>query len=142
MISSRRIAVATVLSAVIAAPAALAQEPSKDVRPKLVASARPEIAIAPARVVVTAELVGGSDDFEEYYCPTVVWNWGDGTRSEASSDCDPYVAGKSEIKRRFTNNHQFSAGNYSVVFSLKQGDKEVASATVRVQIRSGAADFP
>ncbi len=143
MLPSRHIAAATILSAFVAAPALLAQgASSKEVRPKLVATARPAVAIAPARVVVTAELVGGSDDFQEYDCPSVVWNWGDGTRSEASTDCDPYVPGKSEITRRFTNEHQFSAGSYRVVFSLKQADKEVASATVHLEIRPGAGDFP
>ena len=65
------------------------------------------VSVSPARVVLTAEIVGGANDFEEFYCPTIEWDWGDGTQSESSSDCAPYEAGKSEIKRRFTVEHLF-----------------------------------
>ena len=50
--------------------------------------------MAPARVVLTAELTGGANDFEEFYCGAVEWEWGDGTKSESSSDCAPYEAGQ------------------------------------------------
>jgi hypothetical protein len=106
-------------------------------RPKLIVTARPAIAIAPARIVLTAQLVGGSNDFEEYYCPTVIWDWDDGTRSESTSDCDPYEPGVSSIRRRFTTEHRFQAGSYRVLFSLENRDKEVAASVVRVQVRPG-----
>src|SRR5437773_465901 len=61
------------------------KEPRPDAqRPKVSLKAQPMIAISPARVVLTAELQGGANDYEEYYCPTVVWAWGDGTESENS----------------------------------------------------------
>src|SRR5262249_16135088 len=56
----------------------------QDARPKLTLKAQPMMAIAPARVVFSAELTGGSNDFQEYYCPTVEWEWGDDTRSEST----------------------------------------------------------
>jgi hypothetical protein len=61
----------------------------KEKRPKLSLTARPPIAMSPARVSLTAELAGGPDDLEDFYCPTIEWDWGDGTSSETSSDCDP-----------------------------------------------------
>ena len=67
--------------------------PSENRRPKLVLRGRPEVAITPARVVFSAELTGGADDFEEYYCPTVEWDWGDDTRSESTVDCPPFPEG-------------------------------------------------
>ena len=107
-------------------------------RPKMVLKAQPAMAIAPARVVLTAELIGGANDFEDYYCPTIEWEWGDGTRSESSADCAPYEAGKSEIRRRFTVEHVFKRfGNYRVLFHLKRHDKSVGSASVTLQIREG-----
>jgi hypothetical protein len=107
-------------------------------RPRVSLKAAPMIAISPARVVLTAELQGGSNDYEEYYCPTVVWAWGDGTESENSTDCPPYEPGKSEIKRRFTVEHVFRrADMYRVTFRLKRHDKAVGFATVNVQIRPG-----
>jgi len=110
-------------------------------KPKLSLKAQPAISISPSRVVLTAEITGGADDFEEFYCPTVVWEWGDGTQSEASSDCAPYETGKSEIKRRFTVEHVFRAGNFRVQLHLKQRAKTVGMAKVSVQVRPGARDI-
>ena len=103
-------------------------------------SANPVIAMAPARVVLTAELNGGANDFEEFYCAAVEWEWGDGTKSESSFDCAPYEPGKSEIKRRFTVEHVFRAGMYRVMFRLKRHDKAVGIATVQIQVRPGLRD--
>ena len=135
-----------VLLATLAA-AAGGQKPDKDSkenpdnrRPQVRLRAQPVIAMAPARVVLTAELVGGSNDFEEFYCPTIEWEWGDGTQSESSSDCAPYEAGKSEIKRRYTVEHVFRAGVYRVMFHLKRRDKSVGAASVNIQVRPGLRD--
>jgi hypothetical protein len=96
--------------------------------------------MSPSRVVLTAELIGGANDLEEFYCPTVEWDWGDGTQSEASSDCEPYEAGKSEIKRRYTVSHVFRAGMFKVSLRLKRRDKAISSATVSIQVRPGIRD--
>jgi len=106
-------------------------------RPKVVLKAQPTISMAPSRVVLTAELVGGANDYEDYYCPTVEWDWGDGTQSESTLDCQPYEAGKSEIKRRFTVEHIFRTGAYKVMFRLKRRDKPLVAATVNIQVRPG-----
>jgi hypothetical protein len=116
------------------------QKDSADPRPKLTLRANPVIAMAPARVVFTAELTGGANDFEEFYCGAVEWEWGDGTKSESSSDCAPYEPGKSEIKRRFTVEHVFRAGAYRVMFHLKRHDKAVGNATINIQVRPGLRD--
>jgi len=111
-----------------------------DPRPKLTLRANPVIAMAPARVVLTAELNGGANDFEEFYCGAVEWEWGDGTKSESSFDCAPYEPGKSEIKRRYTVEHVFRAGMYRVMFHLKRHDKAVGNATIQIQVRPGLRD--
>ena len=140
-----RWACATCLSiATVSAAAASPQKNNKDAkelerkRPKLTLKALPLISTAPSRVVLTAELIGGSNDFEEYYCPAVEWEWGDGTSSEASADCEPYESGKSEIKRRFVVQHVFRAGNFRVFFRLKRHNKVVTSASTSIQVRQGA----
>src|SRR5262249_62393236 len=79
-------------------------------RARLRRKAQPGIAMSPARGVLTAELLGGPNDYEEFYCAAVEWDWGDGTQSASESDCAPYESGKSEIKRRFTVEHIFRAG--------------------------------
>lgn len=110
-------------------------------RPKLTLKASPAISMAPSRVVFSAEFIGGANDYEEYYCPTVEWEWGDGTQSESTFDCQPYEAGKSEIKRRFTVAHIFRPGQYHVTFRLKHRDKALATATTNVQVQPGLRDI-
>jgi hypothetical protein len=128
-----------------AAGAAQKPAPSKDKdqdkHPSLKLTARPPIGMSPARVVLTADINGGPNDAEDYYCPTIEWDWGDGTTSETTSDCNPYEAGKSEIRRRYTIDHIFRAGNFRVAFRIKKHDKMVASATVMIEIRPGIRDL-
>lgn len=107
-------------------------------KPSLSLKASPSIAFAPARIVVVAELKGGPNDFEEFYCPSLEWEWGDLTTSTSEADCEPYAAGKSEIKRRYTVEHRFkNSGAFKVVLRLKKGDKVVASANTTIQVRAG-----
>jgi hypothetical protein len=92
-------------------------------------------------VRLAVDVNGGSDDYPEFYCPTVEWDWGDGTMSESSSDCDPYEAGKSTIARRFTADHVFrQQGGYRVTFRLKQKNRVVGSASATVQVRAGSGE--
>jgi hypothetical protein len=142
-----RAAVASLLVSATLAAAPAAQKADKDAkdnpdnkRPQVKLRAQPVIAMAPARVVLTAEIVGGANDFEEFYCPAIEWEWGDGTQSASSSDCAPYEPGKSEIKRRYTVEHVFRAGAYRVMFHLKRRDKSVGAASVNIQIRPGLRD--
>jgi plastocyanin len=122
-------------SILLAAPGADAQEKAK--RPKLSVRSSPMMVFTPATITVTAELKGGDDDFEEYYCGDVEWDWDDGTRSESSDDCEPYEAGKSEIRRRFSVQHRYNLpGTYDVQFRLKQRGKVVANARTKVTVRS------
>ena len=144
---SRAGVVSLAVWALLAIPA-LAQKADKDPketvdlkRPKLSLRAQPAISLSPSRVVLTAEITGGPNDFEEFYCPTVVWEWGDGTQSESTVDCAPFETGKSEIKRRFTVEHVFRAGNFRVLFHLKQRNKTVGMANVSIQVRPGVRDI-
>ena len=141
----RRASVAATAALAIAATAPLgaAQKGDKGKdqdsgRPRITLRAQPVVAVSPARVVLTAELVGGADDFQEFYCPTVEWAWGDDTVSESTVDCEPYEAGKTQIKRRFTVQHTFRRpGAYKVYFHLKRKDKTLGSASVTVQVQPG-----
>ncbi len=112
-------------------------------KPSLSLKATPSISFAPARLTFLAEVKGGPEDFEEFYCPTVEWEWGDLTESVAEADCEPYEAGKSTIKRRYTVQHQFkNPGGFKVVIRLKKGNKVIASANTQVTIRAGLGDPP
>lgn len=107
-------------------------------KPELLIRASPTIAFAPATVRFTASLQGGDDDYEEYYCPSIEWDWDDETVSESTPDCNPYESGRSRITRQFTASHRFQAGGYyEVRFKLKQNKKVLTNASVRVHIRAG-----
>jgi hypothetical protein len=147
MRNSRRLVSAGIASFMLTAAVVAAQQPGKsakdkdqDKHPTLKLAARPALGMSPARVVLTADLNGGPNDSEDYYCPTIEWDWGDGTMSESTSDCSPYEPGKSEIRRRYVIDHVFRAGNYRVVLRLKKRDKMVTSATVSIEIRPGLRD--
>lgn len=113
----------------------------KQKKPKISVKASPAMGISPARVVVSADINGGPDDYEEFYCATVEWDWGDDTRSNNTIDCEPYEAGKSQIKRRFTADHVYrTAGDYRIQFRLKKKDKALAAASTSVKIRPGLGD--
>jgi hypothetical protein len=115
--------------------------PDKKAKPTVSVKVAPVIGFSPARMVLTAELRGGADDYEDFYCATVEWDWGDDTRSESKTDCDPYEAGKSEIKRRFTIDHVYNtAGEFRVEFRLKQNNKVVCRATTDVKVSPGIRD--
>src|SRR5689334_24725100 len=95
-------------------------------KPSISLKANPVVAFSPARVVVTADIKGGPNDYEDFYCATVEWVWGDGTESSQVADCEPYEAGKSEIKRHFTVDHGYqSSGDFRVEFRLKKKGKVI-----------------
>lgn len=107
-------------------------------KPQVVLTAAPTVAFTPAKVRFVVDLRGGADDYEEFYCAAVVWDWDDGTTSEAAADCDPYQAGTSTIRRHFTAEHTYDlAGNYRPTFSLKKRNKVVGHAKANIEVRSG-----
>src|SRR5436190_1779355 len=60
----------------------------KDKKPKITVKANPSMGMSPARIVASADLNGGANDYEEFYCPAIEWEWGDDTKSTTSADCD------------------------------------------------------
>jgi hypothetical protein len=116
--------------------------PDKEKRASISLKASPAIAFSPARVVVTADIKGGTDDLEEFYCPAIEWEWGDGTRSTQSADCEPYESGKSEIRRHFTADRVYeTSGDYRVELRLKQKDKVIAAGSTLIKIRPGVREI-
>lgn len=113
----------------------------EDKKPSLSLKANPPVGFSPLRVRLVVEVKGGPDDYAEFYCPAIEWAWGDGTESESSEDCEPYAAGVSSIKRRWSTEHVFrQAGTYRVFFRLKQNNKIVAASSANVQVRAGVRD--
>jgi hypothetical protein len=143
--TDRRRAFCTIaaLAAVLVATAAstAAQRDGADKKPSLSLKATPPAGFAPLRVHLVVDVKGGANDNAEFYCPTVQWDWNDDTISENSEDCDPYEAGKSSIKRRYSADHTFRfSGDYRLTFRLKQKDKVISSATTTLTVRPGATE--
>jgi len=112
-----------------------------DTKPKISVKANPAMGVSPVRVVVTADITGGANDNPEFYCPSIEWEWGDDTRSTNTEDCEPYVAGKTEIKRTFVADHTYqSSGEYRVQFRVKQKNKTVGAGSTSVRVRPGLGD--
>jgi hypothetical protein len=141
-----RVLVVAVFAAVLTTSAAGSSDGSsteekkaaKESRPALSLRASPSISFAPVRVNARAELKGGPDDFEELYCPSIEWDWGDGTVSESTPGCDPFVAGKSEIDRFMAKEHVYrEPGEFRLSIKLKKRDKVVASAGTSIQVNNG-----
>ena len=133
--------VALILAAAVAGPPApiTSSEPRLK-RPSLNLRATPRMAFSPVNVFFTAELTGG-DDVEQYYCPEVEWEWGDGGKSVQESDCAPYEPGVSKIQRRFTADHLFRrAFVYTVSVTLRRNRRSIAKADIKITVRPGIAD--
>lgn len=110
----------------------------EDDKPELALRASPRVAFAPVEVLFVAELRGGADDYEDFYCVTVEWDWDDDTKSETTPDCEPYEPGTSRIRRRYSTRHRFNyGGRYEVRVNLKRRDETVASSRTTVELRGG-----
>jgi hypothetical protein len=114
---------------------------AKDDKPSISLKASPAVGFAPVRIVLTADLRGGADDYEEFYCATIEWDMGDGNKSEQRADCDPYEPGKSQIKRHFVKDQTFNIpGNFRIQFILKQKDKIVGVGRTTIRVQPGLRD--
>jgi hypothetical protein len=135
----RRQTIGTLLILSVAALAS-AGSAQKLNRPRLDLRATPRVAFSPAIVLLTAELVGG-DEVEDFYCPSLEWEWGDGGRSAHESDCPPYQTG-SQLERRYTAEHGFrQAGDYNVKVTMRRSGRVLATASARIALRPGFGDI-
>lgn len=130
--------VATALLGLTSGGVVDAQREGDGKKPSLAFRATPPIGFSPLRVRVVVDVRGGDNDYADFYCPSVEWDWADGTVSESSEDCEPYQAGKSAIRRRFTAEHTYrQSGQYQIYFRLKQKDRVVGAGNGTVQVRPG-----
>jgi hypothetical protein len=132
----------TVLALTLALGVAVyAQKNADDKKPSLSLKATPVAGFAPLKVRVTVDVRGGADDFQDLYCPSVEWEWGDDLRSGNSEDCAPFEGGKSQIKRRYSAEHTFRyGGTYKLTLRLKQKDRVVATSSATIEVRPGVRD--
>ena len=122
---------------------ALAGDGGKPKRPQLDLRATPRVSFSPVEILVVGQLKGGSD-LEEFYCPGLEWDWGDGSHSSHESDCAPYEAGM-DLERFFSARHAYrEPGDYAVRLTLRRASRTVAVGTIAVAVRgrtAGLNDF-
>ena len=107
-----------------------------DERPSLSLRASPSVAFSSTAILFIAELRDGANDYEEYYCPSLEWDWDDFTTSETTYDCAPYEPGTSEIRRRYSARHTFQEpGSFQVTFRLRRGHDVLGFARTSVTVR-------
>jgi hypothetical protein len=64
-----------------------------------------------------AELVGGRDNDQRFYCAASTWAYGDGPAMTSTPSCTPWTP-DSTIPRQFTSTHAYMApGRYVVSFT-------------------------
>jgi len=141
MADSRRVwcaLLAVFLVMVVAGGVPTAQSGTEAKKPSLSLRVTPPLGFSPLRVRLVVDVKDGDDDYEDFYCPTIEWDWGDGTVSASSEDCDPYQPGKSVVRRRFSTEHVFrQPGSFRVAFRLKQKGRVVATSAASIQVRGG-----
>ena len=57
----------------------VAQKPGDDKRPSLSLKVTAPLGFSPLRVRASVDVRGGADDYADFYCPAIEWDWGDGT---------------------------------------------------------------
>lgn len=110
-------------------------------KPRLTLRTTPQMAMAPASVLFTAQLFD-ADAQEDLYCPGVQWEWGDGETSFHENDCPPFGP-QAEFDSVFSGRHAYrSGGAYQVRISLVRAGRTVAAtrATLLVYSRTGSLD--
>jgi len=120
---------------------AAAGDTSRVKKPHLELRASPRVAFFPVEIVAIGEVTGGHDT-EDFYCPLLEWDWGDGSRSARESDCAPFVDGAA-VDRLYSARHAFRApGLYTVRLTLRRAGRAVAMASAAVAVRGqGMADL-
>jgi hypothetical protein len=117
---------------------ALAGDAGKPKKPQLDLRATPRVAFSPVEILITGQLKGGVD-LEEFYCPGLEWDWGDGTRSAYESDCAPFESG-APLDRFFSGRHAYrEPGAYSVRLTLRRASRTVAAASIAVTVHGHTA---
>ncbi|NPV06750.1 MAG: VWA domain-containing protein [Anaerolineae bacterium] len=70
--------------------------------------AQPTAGPAPLAVQFLGRLVGGPDDNREFYCPSLAWDFGDGTSQFIQPECPEPPEGKWPVQREFRTEHEYS----------------------------------
>jgi hypothetical protein len=87
-----------------------------------------------ALVVFSLRVADGGQP--EYYCPKIVWEWEDGSRSSEQSDCVPFEqAAAADHLKAMTRSRTFtSSGTFRVAAHVCQGEKRIKTVETTATI--------
>lgn len=90
-----------------------------------------------ALVVFSLRIADGGQP--EYYCPKVVWEWEDGSRSMEQSDCVPFEqAATADHLKTMTRSRTFtSSGTFRIAAHVCQGEKRIKTVETTATIAGG-----
>lgn len=130
----------TVLTARQGAPPAVAH-------PSLAVSAHPRMAFGPLRAILMAKVEGieggvGGALAESLYCPTIAWDFGDGSRAVHTGDCAPWEPG-ARLERVFTAEHCYrESGDFIITVTMLQGSRTVLQSSGVITVRWSPGSRP
>lgn len=140
----RRLGLVAFVTVVLAAPGASVARDTRVVkdssgRPHLELRVTPPAAFSPATVLVVARLVGG-EDAEDFYCPALEWDFGDGSRSTREGDCPPFDD-DTQMARLFSLRYRYqAAGEYQIRLTLRRAGRTVVSASAPIKVIGRGSD--
>ena len=105
-------------------------------KPRLTLKALPMIG-TPSTLFIFHAILTGGEESEDFYCLGTEWIWEEQLDSSINeSECPPYVAGETKIDRSFSEEQSFrSPGPHLVKVVLRRGEKQIATASITVQVR-------
>src|SRR5687767_4497739 len=111
------------VTAALCAVSAFTAEPKK---PRLELRGMPVMGPPSTEFLFVADLKGG-DEREDFYCPTLEWQWGKEDASVQEPECAPYQAGVTRMERRFSHSRAFpDEGSRTVTLILTKDGKTLA----------------
>jgi hypothetical protein len=97
--------------------------------------ALPRVAAAPVSVTFNVDLAGGVD---AQPCPTLEWEWGDGTRFEQEDACEapePGEPARADAAQHFTASHEYRrAARPKVTLTVRQEGRILGHASIALII--------
>ena len=101
-------------------------------KPGLNVKVYPLIGFSPIGALVSAQLTG--EESQDFYCPGIEWNWGDGTKAYQESDCSPWE-GHEDYPRFWSKKHVYGYGDYTITVNLQKSGKTLLAGTTFLQVR-------
>jgi hypothetical protein len=115
-------------------------------KPQFVCTSSPKIGFADIatgglQVRLNCELTGS--ETEELYCPTISWEFPDGTKSVSESDCQPYSCGRTEwchgqfddYERHWSKYLLAGPGSWVIRIRLMKNNKTIRASSIEFEVR-------